>query len=72
MLEGVKKYAPLEGYEDLLGDGNFVKKQTTGSLKSDFDIKSRERQAKSLQNFADDSLSEREDEDIYQHYMGKM
>lgn len=43
-------------------------------LKDEFDVKSRQRSAKTLREFAqvDDEFSEREDEDIYAHYMRQM
>lgn len=71
MLDKLKNLGPL--YDKVPIDGKFLNKQLAGSLKSDFGIKSRERkQTSTLRDFADESMSEREDEDIYQHYMNKM
>lgn len=41
-------------------------------IADEFDFKSREKKGKSLNDYSKDSESEREDEDIYNHYMRQM
>jgi uncharacterized protein (UPF0332 family) len=50
--------------------GEFYQQQKLGLL--DKEVPVREKQSKDLKNFAKESESEREDEDIYAHYMKKM
>jgi hypothetical protein len=56
--------------------GDYHQRNKFGVSQTDFDTKARERQARSIQDFAgasnNEDLSEREDEDIYRHYMEQM
>jgi hypothetical protein len=52
--------------------GEFAKKERYGTLKDETEVEGRQKKAgKGLRQFANDEedLSEREDEDIYAHYM---
>ena len=57
--------------------GQFTNKNKVGAIKNVMDIKGREKQMRSIDAFAgsrqdEGELSEREDEDIYAHYMEQM
>lgn len=53
--------------------GEFTDKSKFGMLKEEFDVKGRERKTKNLSEYAkEEDLSEREDEDIYAHYINEM
>jgi len=82
LFEKLKDTGKLAG-KSLTG-GHFTDKEKFGFLKTEYDVKSRERRQISLEDFAgksttsysapylDDDLSEREEEDIYTHYIEQM
>ncbi|CDW82520.1 UNKNOWN [Stylonychia lemnae] len=47
-------------------------REQLGITRNDYDVASRQRSSKNLSSFARDSESEREEEDVYRHYINKM
>lgn len=52
--------------------GEFTEKEKLGMLSNDQDVANRQKKTRDLANYAEGSESEREDEDIYSHYMNEM
>lgn len=82
LFEKLKNTGSLTGKGAVYG-GLFTEKEKFGMNKTDADVRSRERRPKSIEDFAgtnkgaststdDADLSEREDEDIYTHYIEQM
>lgn len=74
VYDGIKDYARLSKQDK---HGDFTTANTLGMSKSDANIENRQRNIKSIKDWAragqdEDDLSEREDEDIYAHYMKQM
>lgn len=70
MFDSIKNTSQiLENYHT---GGEYSYKERLGMLKNDFEIENREKRSKNLESFAKGSDSEREDEDIYNHYINKM
>ena len=63
----MKDWAKLS--ESRTDGGKFTEKSRLGLLKTDKDVQGRQRRVKNIEEYAQDDLSEREDEDIYAHYM---
>lgn len=70
-MEQLKDWANIA--ENNTYGGKYTEKSRYGTLKNELDVEGRRPQARSLEKFAGDAdLSEREDEDIYAHYMEQM
>lgn len=70
MLDSLKDTANISGRNYFSGD--YSKQYKGGMLDDEFASRSRERTTKSLSDYARDSESEREEEDVYAHYMQQM
>lgn len=76
LLDKLKDWTNLTEVDQL--GGNFTERDRLKALKSEHDVKARKSQTRSLSEFAgssskgEEDLSEREDEDIYVHYMEEM
>ena len=73
LFDQMKDFANIS--ENNLSGGKFTSKDTLGLLKTDKDVEGRQARTRSLNEFAsaaEEDLSEREDEDIYAHYMDQM
>jgi hypothetical protein len=61
--------------DEVYNFGDYHQRNKYGVSQGEFDVKPRERQTRSITDFAgaaNEDLSEREDEDIYRHYMEQM
>jgi hypothetical protein len=73
LFDQVKDWANISNTN--INGGSFTEKEKYGQLKKDSDVKGRQRKSKNLGDFAaslqntEEDLSEREEEDIYAHYM---
>jgi len=70
LFEQIKDFGNIQEKKNL--GGEFTEKQRLGMLHNESTINNREKQAKNLEEYARESESEREDEDIYSHYINKM
>ena len=73
LFDQVKDWANISNTN--INGGSFTEKEKYGQLKKDSDVQGRQRKSKNLSDFAaslqntEEDLSEREEEDIYAHYM---
>ena len=75
LLESIKDYTKVTDETHRFGR-EFTDRKRFGVSQTEFDSKPREKQVRSITDFAgsasNEDLSEREDEDIYRHYMEQM